>query len=77
MAGVGEEKIEDVSQGEQNNAGIGGSVTIGVVSCDDEGYETAGKKELPTRAKNGNKDGKKVYIYIYIYISNYIMYMVF
>ena len=34
--------------------------TIGVISCDDEGYETAGKKQLPTRAKSTVKEGRKV-----------------
>ncbi len=33
--------------------------TIGVVSCDDEGYETAGKKTIQTRPK-ATKEGRKV-----------------
>lgn len=44
----------------KQNMAISDGVTIGV-SCDDEGYETAGKKVLPVKPnKTGNKESRKV-----------------
>ena len=37
--------------------------SIGVISCDDEGYETAGKKTLTIRQKSSTKEGRKVRIF--------------
>ncbi len=38
--------------------------SIGVVACDDEGYETAGKKTLTLRQKSSTKEGRKVWILV-------------
>ena len=54
--------MADIAQSEEKcseGPDLSHKPSIGVVSCDDEGYETAGKKTLSTRPKS-SKEGRKV-----------------